>query len=59
MSQKTLNIVVIVISLIVIGTFVVGIFSLARDWWILAAWFFPVLFGGGIRVLKKGEKTDR
>ena len=50
MTQKTLNIILTVVSVIMVGNFVSGVMTLEDDWAVLVAWFFPVL--GGITVQK-------
>mgnify|MGYP003340902442 FL=1 len=45
MTQKTLNIILTVVSVIMVGNFVFGVMTLEDDWSVLVAWFFPVLCG--------------
>ena len=43
MTQKTLNIILTVVSVIMVGNFIFGFMTLEDDWAVLVAWFFPVL----------------
>ena len=45
MTQKTLNIILTVVSVIMVGNFIFGVMTLEDDWAVLVAWFFPVLCG--------------
>ena len=45
MTQKTLNIILTVVSVIIVGNFIFCIMTLEDDWAVLVSWFFPVLCG--------------
>ena len=45
MTQKTLNVILTLVSLIMVGSFVFGVMTLEDEWAVLLAWFFPVLCG--------------
>lgn len=55
MTQKTLNIILAAVSLIMIGSFIFGVMTLEEDWAVLIAWFFPVICG--ITVQKKATEN--
>ena len=54
MTQKTLNIILTVVSVIMVGNFIFGFMTLEDDWAVLVAWFFPVL--GGVTVQKSQKE---
>lgn len=57
-KQRILNFVLVGISLFIIVEFLFGILNWHEHWWILMAWFAPLL--GGIPyfvVTKRGEKS--
>ena len=43
MNQKTLNALVITISCTMVGVFALGELRWSDHWWVLAAWFLPLL----------------
>ena len=45
MTQKTLNIILTVVSVIMGGNFLFGVMALEDDWAVFIAWFFPILCG--------------
>ena len=44
-TQKTLNIILTVVSVIMGGNFLFGVMALEDDWAVLIAWLFPILCG--------------
>jgi len=52
-KQKWLNIFLVLISLLIIFNFAVGWFTWQEHWYVLLAWFFPVLAGVSIPYFKK------
>lgn len=57
MNQRTLNILVIAVSCVMLGGFVVGELRWSDHWWVLAAWFMPVL-GGWPMMTKRQQSQD-
>ena len=55
-KQKWLNIFLVSISLLIIFNFVVGWFTWQEHWYVLPAWFFPILGGVSIPYFKKNRK---
>ena len=57
-KQKWLNIFLVSISLLIIFNYAVGWFTWQEHWYVLTAWFFPILAGVSIPYFKK-NKTDK
>lgn len=45
MNQQSLNFVLVLVSVIMVGNFAFGIMSLSEDWAVLLAWFVPIIYG--------------
>jgi hypothetical protein len=58
-KQKWLNIFLVSISLLIIFNFAVGWFTWQEHWYVLPAWFFPILAGVAFPILKKTEKISK
>jgi len=52
-KQRRLNIFLIATSVLIVLEFFIGWLSWENDWWVLAAWFFPLLGGVSIPYFKK------
>ena len=52
-KQRRLNIFLIAISILIVLEFFIGWLTWENDWWVLAAWFFPLLGGVSIPYFKK------
>ncbi len=57
MSQRALNILVITVSCFMLGGFTFGALNWSDHWWVLAAWFMPLL--GGWPTIVKHTQTKR
>lgn len=57
-KQKWLNIFLVSISLLIIFNFAVGWFTWQEHWYVLPAWFFPILAGVSIPYFKKKQKRQ-
>lgn len=58
MNQRTLNILVVVVSCVIVGVFAFGELNWSDDWWVLAAWFLPLL-GGWPMIAKYAQSNER
>ena len=45
MNQRSLNIILVLVSVIMVGNLALGIMSLSEDWAFLLAWFVPIIYG--------------
>ena len=52
-KQRRLNIFLIAISVLIVLEFFIGWLTWENDWWVLAAWFFPLLGGVSFPYFKK------
>ena len=52
-KQRLLNIFIISISILIVVEFIIGWLTWEEHWWVLAAWFFPLLGGVSIPYFKK------
>ena len=52
-KQRRLNIFLIAISILIVLEFLMGWLTWEVHWWVLAAWFFPLLGGVSIPYFKK------
>ena len=52
-KQRRLNIFLIAISILIVLEFLMGWLTWEHHWWVLAAWFFPLLGGVSIPYFKK------
>jgi transcriptional regulator with XRE-family HTH domain len=52
-NQRILNLILFAISVLIAIEFFIGWLTWEADWWVLAAWFFPLLGGVSIPYFKK------
>ena len=52
-KQRRLNIFLIAISILIVLEFLMGWLTWEHHWWVLVAWFFPLLGGVSIPYFKK------
>jgi len=52
-KQRILNLILFAISVLIAIEFFIGWLTWEADWWVLAAWFFPLLGGVSIPYFKK------
>jgi hypothetical protein len=57
-KQRILRLSILGISLLIAILFLTGEFTLSTHWWVLVAWFFPVLGGVSIPYFKRGKNTQ-
>ncbi|MEM9052962.1 MAG: helix-turn-helix domain-containing protein, partial [Bacteroidota bacterium] len=54
-KQRLLQIVIVSITLLIAVLFFIGIFTIEKDWWVLAAWLVPIFGGISIPYYKRSK----